>query len=125
MGLGLYDLLGYGVLTPPWPADAAGYIPEPLIDALVALGVRLASATEPDYLMLPLAVSAPLLQAEWHLPPLPAWTPRVGDYAARQLVAAPPCPQAVVARWQQVQRATQPHGLVVGRAGVILARDWD
>ena len=133
MGCGHYDLLGWGVLNPPWPVDADQYIDDDTIDAMQALGLRTSYETEPDYLVIPLAISDSLLQDWWQLPALPSWVPRVEAYSARPLRGH----QREVARlatlrgldlhglWQVAQARAQDLGMPLGAARLLLVSDYD
>ena len=136
MGQGLYDLLGWGVLTPPHvPNDDTQ---DALCDAVTTLGLRTAYETTPDYLVIPLAVDEGFLQEHWHLPALPLWVPRVEARTARVidmpwLRGAPPGIEhlgsqgraEVAATWIAAQRLYAQAGLVLGAAQLILLSDWD
>ena len=133
MGCGLYDLLGWGVLDPPWPVDADNYIDDNVYDALEDLGLRREYETHPAYLVVPLAISDALLQEWWHLPALPAWVPRVEPYGARRLRGHQrEVTRLAVARgvdlaeiWQGAQARAQALGMILGAPALLLISDYD
>lgn len=131
MGVGLYDLLGWGVLFPPFRVDADGYEIE--VEGLHDLTLQSANECEPDYLVIPLAVSHPVLQDWWTLPPMPLSTPRMAARTARSIVLSPDI-IAGLARargvdladvWRQAQQLCRQAGLWLPEAGAIVLSDWD
>src|SRR5262245_7468941 len=140
MGMGLYDLLGWGVLNPthlllPPEPDGTVWIDDRLGEAIEHLGLESNSETAPAYLVIPLAVSDEVLQDYWTLPALPDWCPRVAPRRARRITSrlAARDAQALAAQrgvdllhvWQETQRIYREHGLVLPAAGLILVNDWD
>jgi hypothetical protein len=137
MGQGLYDLLGWGVLEPPslLTRDEKGelWIDDSLWDAVEHLPLQHTSETEPDYLVIPLAVSDEVLQDWWKLPPLPDWCPRVAPRTARHihvprkgdLDTALMRPHDLAHIWQEAQRIYAKAGLLLPAASTILLNDWD
>jgi hypothetical protein len=91
MGQGLFDLLGWGVLEAPErllpQPDGIPLVDDAVFAAVEHLGLQHASETEPNYIVVPLAVSSTVLQDWWKLPPLPDWTPRVGPRRARRVTS--------------------------------------
>lgn len=137
MGMGLYDLLGWGVLHPPRleadPGEAGWALACVLSDSLGELGLRSSYETEPDYLVVPLAVSDPFLQDYWKLDPLPRSTPRVDARTALH-IALPPDILLGLARargidlaevWRAAQQLCRQAGLRLPAAGAIVLSDWD
>jgi hypothetical protein len=138
MGQGLYDLLGWGVLNPPLllhppEPDGTQWIDDDLGDALEHLHLKHTDEAEPEYLVIPLAVSDSLLQDWWKLPPLPDWCPRVKPRTARRiqmprkgyLDTALMRPHDLTQTWQEAQRIYAKFGLQLPDASLILLNDWD
>jgi hypothetical protein len=140
MGSGLYDLLGWGVLDPPLllhppEPDGTVWINDALYDAVAHLHLEQSCETEPDYLVIPLAVSQPFLQEYWKLPPLPNWCPRVGPRRARRVrsrLAAQDAHALATQRgidltqvWGEAQRIYTDFGLTLPAATLLVLNDWD
>lgn len=129
----LFTLLGYGVLNPPfldeethW--DAVWYLQE-------TLKLMTSYEAKPDYLVIPVAVSDPVLQDSWHLQPLPLgmFLPVIANRTAHVLQSLADETNALAhknwtdlrATWQETQRVYAKAGLTLGEPSVILLNDWD
>ena len=124
MGMGLYNLLGYGVLDPNWPTGWDEITD--LEAALDDIGIQITSESTPFYVVVPLAVDSDVLQRWWDLPPLPdevlRCAPRRARYADEVIF---PLPEAAQTCWQQAQASYAAQGLILGEAKLIMLNDWD
>jgi hypothetical protein len=129
MGQGLYTLVGYGILNPPWTGDDD--INDDLTAALMDLGLQTSHETEPRYLVIPLAVDDEVLQSR-KLPALPEMLAHPRARTAR----VPPMNPVIVdtwvqgrrpafdAMWQAAQQLYTEAGLTLGEPGLIILNDW-
>jgi hypothetical protein len=137
MGIGLYNLLGWGVLNPPvltsTDEDGTVWIDDALEDAVEHLGLHSAYETRPPYLVIPLAVSDEVLQELWTLAALPDWCPRAKARRARVIDAPLSDVQNLVDQyggnmeqvWEDAQHIYMELGLALPKATLIIASDWD
>lgn len=131
MGQGLYDAVGWGILTPPCPLEEEAA--QRYEDLAEAFGLHEAYETTPEYLVLPLAVSDPVLQEWWDLPPLPLWVPRVAPRTARYIFRVSVQDVEALAgqshrdlsHWGVAQAHFLAQGFTLPPAHLIVLNDWD
>lgn len=125
MGQGLYNLLGFGVLNPPYLKDDDAN--ETLFEEAFDLGVRRSYEAEPDFLVVKLAVDDGFLQDWWKLPELPDSVLRCAARKARYAEdsIAFPVPDAARDLWQSAKLLFGRHGLTLPDARLVVINDWD
>lgn len=129
MGQGLYTMLGYGVLNPPWLDEESHG--EALWHLKEHLRLEQSYECEREYLLSPVAIDEPWLQEQWHLQPMPDWVPRVQPYDARRLRvsatrARPFLEDGTLAqRWAEAQVTYAQEGLMLPAAYWVLVSEWD
>jgi hypothetical protein len=134
MGQGLYTMLGYGVLNPPWADDDETN--DDVTTAMMDLGLQTSSECAPTYVVIPLAVDDAWLQEHWKLPPFPDMLPHPQSRTARVLpldtvpgevacfIAFQPS-AVLLEQWEQARALYHKAGLVLGDPALIVLNDWD
>lgn len=124
MGVGLYNLLGWGTLSPDVPADDEAR--EALYETLSLLGLDSTSECDPEYLVVRLAVDVECLQTWWKIPALPDSVLRCASRRARYADdAAFDVPEEARELWRKAQREFAKAGVTPADARLIVLNDWD
>lgn len=125
MGQGLYNLLGWGVLEPPYPKDDDAS--EALFEEAYDLGLRRSYEAEPDFLIVKLAVDDGFLQDWWKLPELSddvlRCAPRRARYAEDSIAFS--VPDSAREKWQAGKLLFEKAGLTLPDARLVVINDWD
>lgn len=125
MGQGLYNMLGWGVLNPPYLKDDEAS--DALFDEAYDLNLHTAYECEPDFLVVRLAVDDGFLQEWWQLPELPESVLRCAPRRARY-AEAPDCfapPDDARETWQSAKVLFEKAGLTLPDARLVVINDWD
>lgn len=124
MGQGLYNMLGLGLLDPPWPDDDEAR--EALFEDLSDLGMSRDNECREEFLVVRMAVDDGCLRKWWKLAPLPDDVPRCAARRARYADGvAFEVPESAREAWARARELYTRAGLALPEPRLVVLNDYD